>query len=193
VAVKAISASKDRVGNAEVFALGADGHIYLDRFDDNFNPTPWVSVDRRKAYRQISANDHNTVYGLGLVDGQITKENEFVFDFGPIHLDFWWGSQLPSWGVWTPLGWLQERFTQISAGTDTAGRDVIYAVDWFYGQPYVFNVQSQWQRMDGSHPKEICGASDGWYFDVDGRFSLPNEHNPFSGYYYSMDLTHPVV
>lgn len=194
VAVKAISASKDRSGNAEVFALGTDGHIYLDRFDGNFNPTPWVTVDRSKAYKQISANDHNTVYGLGLVDGQITKETDVVFDLGIFGtFDFWLGSQLPSWRVPIHHGITRDRFTQISAGTDMAGRDVVYAVDWYYAQPYVFTAQSQWQRMDTSHPKEITGAAGGWYFDVDRAFSLPHEYNPYAGTYFALDLAHPVL
>jgi hypothetical protein len=184
VAVKAISASKDPDGKAEVFALGADGHIYLGRFGANGRPAPWVTVDRTRAYRQISATDQNTVYALGLKDGQITKETEFVFSLFGLHFDFWLGGQLPAQGVWA---------TQISAGTDSLNRDVVYAIDRSSGQPYVFSAQGQWQRMDGSHPKEICAAAWGWYFDVDGRFSLPNEYNPFTGWYYTLDLAHPVL
>jgi hypothetical protein len=190
VAVTAISASKDQAGNAEVFALGANGHIYLDRFDANFNPKPWVTVDSRKAYKQISANDQNTVYGLGLADGQITKETEFNFWIFGHRIDVWFGSQLPSWRVW-PLGWVQ-RFTQISAGTDMAGRDVVYAVGYYGCQPYVFSAQGQWQRMDGNYAKEICGAAGGWYFDVDRVYSLPHEYNPYAGTYGILDPTHPV-
>jgi hypothetical protein len=186
VAVKAISASKDPDGKAEVFALGADGHIYLGRFDASSKPEPWVTVDRSKRYKQISATDHNTVYALGLADGQITKETEYTFSFLGIHLDLWLGGQLPAQGIWA---------TQISAGTDMANRDVVYAIDRSSGQPYVFNAQGQWQQMDGSHPKEICGAAWGWYYDVDSRFSLPNEYNPNNGglsHYFTIDLR-PVL
>jgi hypothetical protein len=134
VAIQAISASRNGDGiynpyHEEVFALGNDGHIYLNRFDGNYNPGFWQTIDSSKTYSQISANDHNTVYGLSARDGQITKESERYSFWGGFY--YWSGQQLPAWGVWTPLGGLKEQYTQISAGTDRAGQDVVYAIDWY--------------------------------------------------------------
>jgi hypothetical protein len=177
VPIKAISASQDGSGIEEVFALGADGHIYLDRFDANYNPIGWTVVDSSKTYTQISANDHNTVYGLDSA-GQITQESEYNFWLHGHHLDYWSGQQLASPQIWTPWGTFSDSFTQISAGTDKSGNNVVYGIDGFYAQPYVFNAQGQWQRMDGSHPSEIAAGDGGWYYDVDSKYHDLNQYDP---------------
>jgi hypothetical protein len=190
VPIKAISASRDAYGLEEVFALGTDGHIYLNRFDANYNPTGWTVVDSSKTYTQISANDHNTVYGLDS-SGQITQESEYSFWWHGRHIDYWAGQQLPS---------PSDHFTQIAAGTDKAGNNVVYGIDAVFAQPFVYNAQGQWQQMDGSQPTEIAADDGGWFYDVASGFHTLNQYDPYypnynggQGVYWTIYSHDPVV
>jgi len=150
--VKAISAGLNGgLSNDEVFAIGSDGHLYVNQFGSG-SSTSWVTVDSSQTFIQISANDNNTVYGLTST-GVIYQESEAVKNGN----DFWSSLGLPT----TSGG-----FSQISAGTDRTGKSVVFAVENANKEPFVYNAQGQWTKMDGNQPSEICGGNDGWYYDV---------------------------
>jgi hypothetical protein len=170
-----ISAGQDGTGNDQLFAIGPGGAIYVNKTNA---PGGWQLVDNSHFYYAISAGLHDTVYALDDA-GNLYQENEYSFWIWGVHVDFW-----AAQGLTTDPGWHLDpnwRLTAISADSDGAGHDEVYAAD-MDGQDYRFSSAGHQVVGTGA---EVAGADGGWFFSVESpRWgSIGYEYDPWGGCY----------
>jgi hypothetical protein len=128
-----ISVGADASGYDQVFAVGSDTAIYVCTLTgvSSLHPTyVWQLVDNTTAFTDVSATPDNQVYALD-ANGQLHQDASYVAywvrsGFTWVAVRKWGDTLLPE--AFTPGGTLA-HFAQLSAGTDSAGHDVVYALD----------------------------------------------------------------
>jgi hypothetical protein len=132
-----------------VYAIGPDGAIY-----DNAG-TGWQVVDNNHSFSQLSATQDGSVYALD--------------NAGNLYQDSW--TQLSTGGgTWVsntlaaaPYG---GHWTQISAGTDVNGNDIVYAVESTYQTTFMVNSFGIQEHIRISGTTDISGTDGGWVYFV---------------------------
>jgi hypothetical protein len=160
-----LAASVGPHGN-EVFALGADGSIYLNA-SSTFGD--WKLIDSRAYFTQLSSTPNNTVFAL-TNDGRLFQET-YVLELIPPYNHYSWAGQDISGGM---------LWTQISADTDASGQAEVYAVQAVpiyipngngtteylisTGSLYLHD-QGSWTQKD-SDVYDVAAAGSGYFYDV---------------------------
>jgi hypothetical protein len=154
-----------------VYAIGPDGGIYANA------GAGWQVVDNNHSFSQLSATQDGSVYALD--------------NAGNLYQDSW--TQLSTGGgTWVshtlPGPGSGNYYTQISAGTDLKGNDLVYAVDKY---SYLWEAHSRgawaihWHGSSGFviRVTDISGTDGGRFYFVDYNFYGQNVSNTWLGYH----------
>jgi hypothetical protein len=148
-------AASNSNGTNEVFVIGADGGIYLDR---GTSPWGWTLVDNSAQFASLSANQNNTVYAL-------TESGHLYVEQYSAVLGSWLGQDISG----------GRTYQEISADVPASGISEVYAID--SSNHLYLNKETQlgilgsyvgsWTTLDTTdYIADISGASNGYYFDV---------------------------
>jgi hypothetical protein len=172
-----LAASHSLSGGNEVFALGRyDYSIYVNSANA---PGQWRLVDNSKSFFEISAAQDDTVFAVAFGRKLYQETESFYYDRRRGHWSSYWSSQDISGGM---------VFNgQISADTDSLGRDEVYAVGNYASNYQAFRYdQGSWTFL-ANDVSDISGADDGYFYLVQ-NFENPTdvwEFNPNSSPYWT--------
>jgi hypothetical protein len=154
----ATSLAASKVGSTnEVFAIGADGAIYVT----SGTTGKWYLVDNSASFVSLSANPDNTVFAL-TTDGKLYQESEYL-GFNGMYFYLYWSAQDISGG---------KHFKAISADFDALGYDEVYAIEQATNTAYLYD-QGTWTLKDYD-VYDLAAAGGGYFYDVNtdgGKFS----------------------
>jgi hypothetical protein len=138
---KQVSAGLDVTGNPEVYAIGADNAVWLDK------GSGWVRLGGY--FKEISATRHDGLYAIGTDDAVYT-----YFNFRPP-------------GVSPQFGFLRlgAYAKQISGGTDAAGNPVVFAIGEDDAVYQNTGIPGSWTAL-GGYAKQISATMGGIVYAI---------------------------
>ena len=146
-----VAASVGWFGGNEVFAIGQDGAIYVNSSNTYGD---WRLVDNRAYFVSLSATPNNTVFAV-TIDGRLFQETEGYRWIGGSAYFYWFGRDISAGRSYTG---------NISADTDTSGRDEVYAITNVTNELYLYDLGS-WTYKDGD-VFDVSAAGGGYFYDV---------------------------
>jgi hypothetical protein len=173
-----ISAGTGWFGQNEVFAIGNDGHVYVNSTVYNWG---WRLVDNSANFTAVAATTGDQVFALDSA-GKMHLESEhrgwyFNGSYGTIY--YYWSGQDVSAGRTFNAATHGTYYPEIYADTDASGQAEVYALSGSNQGLYRYD-QGNWQQVD-SYVWNAAPADGGYFFDVNvGGSAWAND--PSSGW-----------
>jgi hypothetical protein len=152
-----LAASVGYFGGNEVFAIGADGYIYVNEG----RPGDWLLVDNTARFVSLSATPNDTVFAV-TSDGRLFQETEHLYIIQRLFYLSWSNQDISGGRTYS---------ANISADTDASGQDEIYAIEKGTNSLYLYDLGG-WTYKD-SDVFDVSGAGGGYFYDAnysDGNY-----------------------